>query len=209
MVSRVTSSYLPVSNFFKALAEKTEEADKVALYGDSHARSTAEDFCMRRNKKRRRTSIPGGNIEDIAAAIKAEVKEDENHVIIMASGNDVGDRRTSELKREYETLLNYLIDKRKGVICAGVFPRLVWTRYEREQAMRMNDMLSGLCKGLKVSYLDLWSNFNGQNNLFARDGIHLNSVGNARLGRVLDQGLVSHANSRANFQLEKQAEVTV
>ena len=204
-VSRITSSYLPVSNFFESLAKKTDDGneDNAALFGDSHARETDENFCKRRHKKRRRTSIPGGNIEDISAAVRAEVKEEDQHVIIMASGNDVANRRISELRGEYKNVLQFLVNKRKGVICAGVMPRPSWNRYEREQAERCNQMLRSLCDEVKVSYLDLWCHFMGQQNLYANDGVHLNCVGNVRLGRVLDEGLSRH---RANFQLHQVAE---
>ena len=206
-VMRISSNYLPVSNFFSSLAEKADSADegRVVLFGDSHARHLDEHFCRRRNRKRKRTTIPGGNIEDIAEAVKSEVGSDEDHVILLSSGNDVGYKRNSDIIGEYKKVFEFLVSKRKGAICAGVLPRIAWSKVNQDQAVELNRSIKELCNEFGIAFVDLWPNFVGKRDLYVRDGVHLNGIGNARLGRLLDESFLRHAN----FQLEKQAEVTV
>ena len=38
-------------------------------------------------------------------------------------------------------------------------------------------------------FVDVWDHFNRDRSLYGKDGLHLSSVGKARLGRVLDEGV--------------------
>jgi hypothetical protein len=40
-----------------------------------------------------------------------------------------------------------------------------------------------------VMFVDVWDHFNADRSLYGKDGLHLSSVGKARLGRVLDEGI--------------------
>ena len=50
-------------------------------------------------------------------------------------------------------------------------------------------VLSKLCSREDVMYVDVWNHFSNDRSLFSRNGLHLNRVGKARLGRVLDESV--------------------
>ena len=52
-------------------------------------------------------------------------------------------------------------------------------------------------------YIDVWDHFTNSRNLFSKDGLHLNRVGKARLGRVLDVG-VKYELKRIKAKLPKR-----
>ena len=203
IINRICNSPVPVSNRFQGLANKNNDEPPVFLVGDSYAKFMDEEFCSRRNRKRRRMYLSGGDIDDITAAINSELKDDSNeHLVLLSSGNDVALKRPSELYGKYKSLLNSLIDKRRGVACVGIVPRLSWNKYEYNQGCSINKMLEELCRVLNIAFINVWDEFQDQKLLYARDGIHLNSIGNARLGRLIDTGFISHiANFRALNQL--------
>ena len=55
----------------------------------------------------------------------------------------------------------------------------------------VNREVEALCRKEKMHYFDLWHHFCLDRTLYARDGIHLNCVGQARLGRVLGEYLAA------------------
>ena len=57
-------------------------------------------------------------------------------------------------------------------------------------------------------YINVWDNFSNDRSLFNGNGLHLNRIGKARLGRILDEG-VKYKLIRNNTQLPKRMAQTV
>ena len=110
----------------------------------------------------------------------------------MATGNDVGEEKLSEIREKYRLLLNKLKEKKRPTALAGIIPRKCWGNYEYKQGQKLNGILKDLCKDSQASFIDLWDSFRGNKWLLAEDGVHLSDVGNARLGRLLDEGYIAH-----------------
>lgn len=196
-VYRISSSYLPIDNRFSSLAKDKEDEPPVALYGDSFTRQMSKEFCARRNRKRRRTCIPGGGIHDIDQAIQVEIKDDKREdIMILASGNDIGRRPPSELRDKYHKLLLELKNRNKNVILAGLIPRKGWSKYLMGQGKSVNILLKELCSNLQLKFLDLWNGFPLNDMYFARDDVHLSDLGHVRLGRLLDHGFLDHLSAQ-------------
>ena len=60
------------------------------------------------------------------------------------------------------------------------------------KAFSTNDRLKSLCSKENVEFLNLWNHFYDQRILFNHDGLHLNPVGSARLGRLLSDAVEAH-----------------
>ena len=54
------------------------------------------------------------------------------------------------------------------------------------KAIYFNTKLEEICKDENVNFSNFWGSFVDQNYLFRKDRVHLNDVGDARLGRLLD-----------------------
>lgn len=60
----------------------------------------------------------------------------------------------------------------------------------RSSATFINEKLKKLCRDTNVKFLDLWERFFDEEEfLYSNGGTHLNSVGNARLRRILEKGV--------------------
>ena len=55
----------------------------------------------------------------------------------------------------------------------------------RKMSVINRDFLA-LCRQEDMHYFDLWHHFCLDRTLYSRDGLHLNCVGKARLGRVIE-----------------------
>src|SRR5215469_4374144 len=76
----------------------------------------------------------------------------------------------------------------------------------RSKAIFTNTKLEELCKIENVNFSNFWEQFVDKNHLFRRDGLHLNDVGDSRLGRLLDtevrKVLKKINNAHRDFRLE-------
>ena len=59
------------------------------------------------------------------------------------------------------------------------------------KAFSLNNKLKSLCLQEGVEYIDTWNQFYQKPDLFQSDGLHLSQVGSARLGRLLNDKVVS------------------
>ena len=56
-------------------------------------------------------------------------------------------------------------------------------------ATSMNRRLANLCGEESVGFVDTWDSFFYDRSLFEEDGVHLNDVGAARFGRLLNDAV--------------------
>ena len=71
----------------------------------------------------------------------------------------------------------------------GLIPRYDVGPLVLSRMLGINTRLEKLCSKEDVMYVDVWDHFSNDWSLFSEDGLHLNRVGKARLGRVLDEGV--------------------
>ncbi len=64
----------------------------------------------------------------------------------------------------------------------------------------INALVQNLCKEEGVMYVDVWDHFSRDRTLYVKDGLHLSSVGKARLGRVLDESARKEIEKKHLYQ---------
>ena len=106
--------------------------------------------------------------------------------------NDVKNTNSEELPEKYKRLIGTLKEKRSKFIVSGILPRIGAENQFYNKAFSTNDRLKSLCSKENVEFLNLWNHFYDQRILFNHDGLHLNSVGSARLGRLLSDAMEAH-----------------
>ena len=118
----------------------------------------------------------------------ANSSDDAVYVTVVGTNNLRRDH-TDDIVRKYRSMIRSFSERRRKVAVCGILPR-----YDNAADIQLyrkmsiiNRKLVQLCVDEGSHYLDVWEHFCSDRSLFSRDGLHLNSVGKARLGRVLDQ----------------------
>ena len=184
------SASVTLQNRFAVLEEEAEPEPDVMLVGDSLVRGQGDEFCrMKRSRKFR--CYPGQKIEDITERVDYLVEnstEDSMFVTVVGTNNLRCDRET-DIVDKYRIMIREFASRRRKVAVCGIIPRYdVGPAMFRKMSV-VNREVAELCKQKNMHFFDLWHHFCRDRTLYARDGIHLNCVGKARLGRVIGECL--------------------
>ena len=185
---------IETQNSFSPLADLVDEPEDSIIVGDSMIRHQLEEFCGRAPKRRKRYCYPGAKIDDITKALEditAKEKHDSLYIVHVGT-NDVKNTNSEELLEKYKRLIGTLKEKRSKFIVSGILPRIGAENQFYNKAFSTNDRLKSLCSKENVEFLNLWNHFYDQRILFNHDGLHLNPVGSARLGRLLSDAVEAH-----------------
>lgn len=182
---------LPVKTYnkFQILEEEAEDKHEVRVAGDSLTRPLLVEFCGRAPRSRKRFCMPGGGIDDIIAA-RDEVTDGANKdtlYILHVGTNDVQKTRSEELLQKYRNLIKQYKMKSNNMIISGILPRMSAENTFYSKAFSLNSRLNSLCRQEGVTFINTWDHFFQKSDLFGNDGLHLNCVGSARLGRLLNE----------------------
>ena len=192
---------MPVTTFnrYQILAEATEGTEQIKLIGDSIIRNQLVEFCGRDPSHRKRHCIPGASVDDVTAAYEELTQEanDKTLIIIHAGTNDVKRTASEALLAKYREMINKYKAKTRNIIISGILPRVNAENSFYSKAFSINNCLENVCKGEGVEFINLWNHFYNQPILFRDDGLHLNSVGSARLGRLLNDAVSLHKSKNA------------
>ena len=187
--------FLPITTYnrLKVLSEEEEDAIETRIVGDSIVRGQISEFCGRARKTRKRFCMPGGRLDDITAACDEAVRgaEDNALFVLHAGTNDVLSTRSEELMEKYKRMIQRYKNKSHNIIISGILPRTKAPTVFYDRAFSINSRLRSLCTEEEVDYVNLWDDFYNKPFLFQEDGLHLNEVGAARLGRLLSNKVSS------------------
>ena len=186
----VESATVPLQNRFAVLQEEAEPEPDVMLVGDSLVRDQGSEFC-REKRRRKFRCYPGQKIEDITERVDYLVEnstEDSMFVTVVGTNNLRCDTAT-DIVDKYRIMIREFAARRRKVAVCGIIPRYdVGPAMFRKMSV-VNRQLEALCRQKEALFFDLWHHFCLDRTLYARDGIHLNCVGKARLGRVIGECL--------------------
>ena len=177
-------------NRFQILTDRTDE-EEVRLVGDSIVRGQLTEFCARAPGKRKRFCIPGGGVDDVIASLDevSNLAPANTMYVVHVGTNDVQHTRSEELMAKYKRLIENFKNKSRDVIISGIIPRMKANQHFFNMATSMNRRLANLCGEESVGFVDTWDSFFYDRSLFEEDGVHLNDVGAARFGRLLNDAV--------------------
>lgn len=121
-----------------------------------------------------------------------ELTKDSNEntlFVIHAGTNNIKNTRSEALLDKYRKMIKKYKTKSSNIIISGILPRINGANSFYDRAFSINSRLGNLCKEEGVEFLNLWNHFYDQKILFWKDGLHLNSVGSARLGRLFNDAV--------------------
>ncbi len=94
--------------------------------------------------------------------------------------------RTKEIIANYRRVIRRYKEKSRHILVSGILPRInAFTGFYRTVS-NINNRLNHLCQDEGVSFANAWDHFYNNPDLFRPDGLHLNEISSARLGRLLN-----------------------
>ena len=190
--SQAAPSYSSVvmRNRFQVLEDEVRDDPSIILVGDSLVRHQDKEFC-RRGARRKNMCYPGGRIQDITEKIDDLVvnSSEETVFVHLVGTNNVVSGRSEETFRRYRNLVEKLRDSRRRSVVCGLLPRYDVGSLILSRMLGLNTRVQDLCRKEGVMFVDLWDDFCTDRNFYGKDGLHLNRIGKARLGRALDEGV--------------------
>ena len=102
--------------------------------------------------------------------------------------NDLKRTRSEDLLAKYRQLISDLKAKTSRVAITSILPRMNDDDELYSKLTYTNRALDTICMSEGVSFINLFDDFRERPDLFLKDGLHLNDLGNARLGRLLHIG---------------------
>ena len=184
------SATVPLQNRFAVLQEEAEPEPDVMLVGDSLVRGQGNEFC-REKPRRKYRCYPGQKIEDITERVDYLVEnstEDSMFVTVVGTNNLRCDTAT-DIVDKYRAMLREFATRRRKVAVCGIIPRYDVGPAIFKRMSVVNREVEALCRQEDMHFFDLWHHFCLDKTLYVCDGIHLNCVGKARLGRVIGECL--------------------
>ena len=186
----VESAAVPLQNRFAALQSETKLEPDVVLVGDSLVRGQDNEFC-REKPRRKHRCYPGRKIEDITERVDYLVEhstKDSLFVTVVGTNNLRCDTATDIVAKYRAMIREFASRRRKAAVCS-IIPRYDVDPATFRKMSVVNRQVEALCRQEGMYFFDLWHHFCSDKTLYARDGIHLNCVGKARLGRVIGECL--------------------
>lgn len=191
-----TRHVIPITTYnkFQILTENNDdenEPEETRLVGDSIIRGQLTEFCGRAPNRRKRFCIPGASLDDVDAAIDEVTNGATSNTLFLihAGTNDITRTRSEELLEKYKKVIRNYKTKSNNVLISGVLPRIDTEPVFYSKAFSLNNRLESLCLQEGVEFVNHWNQFFEQPTLFAKDGLHLNSIGSARFGRLLSESI--------------------
>ncbi|MCP4252830.1 MAG: hypothetical protein GY775_05380 [Candidatus Scalindua sp.] len=185
-VSRVSGSGERVG---KDREVKSRKSRKVFLAGDSQVRYL--DSAMQAEVSKQ-VCLPGGGIRSLVGKLDSLMEDEKVSPIVCLSvgGNDVHRKKSEELLKEYKDMLDTIVRKRGSPVVCGIVPRRGLNREWMSRTIAFNNRLEMYCKSKAIPFIDCWSQFFGDDTLYARDGVHFSRRGVQVLASNLDRVLV-------------------
>lgn len=184
------------------------------LVGDSLVGKQTSQRFKHLRRDNRVLSFPGAKIATIASEIGRLVMNRNSTLIVSVGGNDLFMKSgksgsTEKIIKDFEVLLRTIKTKVNRGIVVGLLPRRYATREHYSKAWGLNGRLLNLCKSYSLRYIDLWSTFFGESDLFWKDGIHFSSRGCNLFAEKLNRKLFKPLNRVSNVPPLRVSKVNV
>uniref|UniRef100_A0A9J7Y7H4 SGNH hydrolase-type esterase domain-containing protein n=1 Tax=Cyprinus carpio carpio TaxID=630221 RepID=A0A9J7Y7H4_CYPCA len=162
-------------NRFSPLRETERDA---VIVGDSivrHVRATLAEGKVHTH------CLPGARVLDVSAQIPAILKADESPraVVLHAGVNDITQRQTETLKRDFRSLIETVRSTTPAatIIVSGPLPTYRRGHERFSRLFALNEWLLSWCKEQKLLFVNNWNLFWERPRLFRADGLHPSRVG--------------------------------
>ena len=168
------------SNQKSSHAEKYKDKSKetIVLLGDSLTRGVGAKLEYQSNMV---SAIcrPGAHIDDITEEVHKLGDNEDRHVELLVGTNDIQGEGSEVILSKYKNLIDESQKiKNRKVSVVGIPRRGDLDSFCNSRRLGVNNRLKEMCKGSNVEFL----NYEPRDSWLARDGLHLNHLGQNELG---------------------------
>ena len=121
--------------------------------------------------------LPGARIEHVIERVEEIMgRGNGGSILVHIETNNADKEGTTAILEKYKNLLKKTKQAMVGqIVLSGILPvfgnRI--QRYRNSKRMAVNGMVKRLCKEEEVGYVDLWDSFVGKEEMYVRDGLHM------------------------------------
>ena len=127
---------------------------------------------------------PGANIEDILKDLSKLKNKDDRHLVLLVGTNNIKREGSEIVLSKYKNLIDESKRiKNRKVSVVGIPRRVDLSRFHNSRRIGVNMSLKEMCGAMNVEFID----YEPVDNRLARDGLHLNHLGQDELGRKIFQ----------------------
>src|ERR1051325_8568715 len=160
---------------------KDKPSDTIVLVGDSLARGVGARLEQQSNMVST-ISVSGGHIEDITKELCKLGDKDDRHIVVLVGTNNIKGEGSEVVLSKYKCLIDESNKiKNRKVSIVGIPRRLDLSTVHNSRRIGVNKRLKELCEAMNVEFID----YEPLDNRLARDGLHLNHLGQDDLGRKI------------------------
>lgn len=168
-----------------SFAEKFKDLpnDTIVLIGDSLTRGVGAKLEFQSNMV---STIckPGANIDDITNEVSRLKNKVDRHLVLLVGTNDIKKEGSVTILSKYKNLLDKSKKvKNKKVTIVGIPRRNDLTNFHNSRRLGVNKYLREMCEAVNVEFID----YEPASSRLARDGLHLNHLGQDELGYKIFQ----------------------
>ena len=213
--STLQEKSIKLTNRFKLLdispTNDKAEGNAYNLIGDSIIRGQGSDFRGRKKKKCSTFCRPGAKLDDITAMvhdINGNQIHDDKELIIHVGTNDmvkppeankyrnraIPQRASESIYGKYKNLVQELRNRNTKSYVVGMLPRFKVTNELNSRILSMNSRVQQLCKEAGIGYIDMFTKFQDNSNLFTSDGLHLSYQGKKLYAEILKFNINNFGN---------------
>lgn len=167
-----------------SFADKFKGKDKetIVLIGDSLARGVGQKLEQQLSHMVTTKSRGGARIEHVTEQIGLLKDNDDRHLVVMVGTNNVQKENSEEIRGKYKSLLEACKKaKNRKVSVIGIPRRLDLSGYQNSRRIGANRELEKMCSEHDVGFVS----FEPYNSRIARDGVHLNHIGQDELAKKI------------------------
>lgn len=184
---------LEVSNSFSPLDTIVET--ETLLVGD-FTTENQEQYFVQKNKKRKVYKKGKANIENIIGSVQELKLKDDNSVLIVSSGSaelelERGNLKVRQTIDKLNKLASTINSKTPNGIMVGILPMRPLSFYQIGRVRFINQKAREICRNKNIKFVDFWPIFYGNGEYYHKDGIHLNRLGQKKLGDLLSLNVLN------------------
>lgn len=139
---------------------------------------------------------PGARVTEVtSSALQQCMHYSASTVVIQAGTNDIKDRQSEVLKKDFATSIDCLLDTGKRLVISGPIPAPRFGDVPFSRLYQLHLWLKGYCLTKGVPFVDNFTTFLNRPQLFKRDRLHPNEQGSRLLSLNIDLTIRSSAKA--------------
>ena len=160
---------------------KDKAKDTIVLIGDSLTRGVGAKLEQQSHMVTTK-SRGGAKIENVTEQIELLQDKDDRHLVVLVGTNNIQNENSETIRKKFKSLLETSKKvKNRRVSMVGIPNRFDLSGYQNSRRIGVNLQLEKMCRELDIEFIT----YEPYRSRIAKDGLHLNHVGQDELARKI------------------------